>query len=52
MVSTPDAVATGKMKRTTLVWLSATLDQSVDVPSADVPIPNALRPINVRRFDA
>jgi PhoPQ-activated pathogenicity-related protein len=47
MVSTPDAVATGKMKRTTLVWLSAMFDQS-----ADVPIPIALRPINVRRFDA
>ncbi len=36
MVSTPDAVATGRMKRTTLVWPDAMFDHSVDAPSADV----------------
>ena len=35
IVSTPDAVATGRMKRTTLVWPCAMLDQSVDAPSCE-----------------
>src|SRR5215203_6692238 len=51
IVSTPDAVATGRMKRTTFVWLWAAVDQIADAPMPTLsPKPTAPSAISARRF--